>query len=157
MKLKEGDKAPDFTLPDQEGRAHKLSDYKGKWILVYFYPKDNTPGCTMEACALRDHIESIEKNGAVVLGISTDSIKSHEGFAKKYKLPFTILADDEKKVVNLYGVWGKKKFMGREYMGTSRTSFLISPKGKIAKVYEGVKPLSHPKEVIADLGAFQKE
>ncbi|TSC59847.1 MAG: peroxiredoxin Q/BCP [Parcubacteria group bacterium LiPW_15] len=109
MKLKIGDAAPDFTLPDQEGKEHSLSDYRGKWVLVYFYPKDNTPGCTVEACKLRDSIEDIRSAGAEVLGISIDSVESHAGFAKKHELPFPILADSEKKVVNQYGVWGEKK------------------------------------------------
>lgn len=156
VKLKEGDKAPDFILPDQEGKEHSLSDYKGKWVLVYFYPKDNTPGCTIEACSLRDSIEDIRSAGAEVLGISTDSVKSHSGFAGKYKLPFLIFADSDKKVVADYGVWGKKKFMGREYMGTNRVSFLIDKKGRIAKIYEKVKPLGHAKEVLADLELFKK-
>ncbi len=151
VKLKIGDKAPDFTLPDQGGKEHSLSDYKGKWVLIYFYPKDNTPGCTVESCLLRDSIEDIKMAGAEVLGISVDSVKSHSGFAGKYKLPFPILSDEEKEVVNLYGVWGKKKFMGREYLGTNRVSYLIDEKGKIAKIYEKVKPLGHAKEVLADL------
>lgn len=154
MKLKEGNKAPAFTLPDQDGKAKKLSDYKGKWVLLYFYPKDFTPGCTVEACTLRDNIEEIEKHGAAVLGVSTDNVKSHAGMVEKHELPFPLLADEKKEVVKLYGVWGKKKFLGREYMGTNRTSFLIDPKGKIAKIYEKVKPIGHAKEVIAALEEF---
>ncbi len=149
--LNVGDKAPDFTLLDQNNDTVSLSDYTGKWVLIYFYPKDDTPGCTAEACALRDNFPAFKKLGCVVLGISVDSAKSHEKFVKKYELPFTLLADDEKKVVNAYGVWGKKKFMGREYMGTMRTSFLIDPKGVIAKVYEKVKPAEHADEVLADV------
>jgi peroxiredoxin Q/BCP len=155
MQLKIGDKAPNFTLPDQADEKHSLSDYLGKWVLIYFYPKDNTPGCTVESCALRDSIEDIRKGGAEVLGISTDSVKSHFGFADKYKLPFPILSDAEKEVVNLYGVWGKKKFMGREYLGTNRASFLIDGRGKIVKIYEKVKPLGHAKEVLKDLEALK--
>lgn len=154
MELKTGDKAPEFTLPDQEGKEHSLSDYKAKWVLVYFYPKDNTPGCTIEACSMRDSIEDIRRGKAEVLGISVDSVKSHANFAGKYKLPFPILSDSEKEVVKKYGVWGKKKFMGREYTGISRTSFLIDPKGKIAKIYEKVKPLGHAKEVLEDLNTL---
>ena len=148
--------APDFTLSDQEGKEHSLSDYRGKWVLGYFYPKDNTPGCTVEACTLRDSIEDIRSAGAEVLGISIDSVKSHAGFAKKYELPFPILSDFEKKVVNKYGVWGEKKFMGRKYLGTNRVSFLIDEQGKIAQIYEKVKPLGHAKEVLADLESLKK-
>lgn len=151
MKLEEKQKAPDFTLPDQDGKAHTLSDYKGSWVVVYFYPKDNTPGCTKEACAFRDSFPDFKKLKAVVLGISVDSVKSHDKFAAKFELPFTLLSDEEKKVVKAYGVWGKKKFMGREYMGTMRTSFLIDPDGTIAKIYWKVKPAEHADEILADL------
>ncbi len=144
-----GSTAPDFTLQDQEGTSHTLSDYASKWVLLYFYPKDDTPGCTAEACSIRDSWEAFKKAGVVVLGVSTDSVKSHKKFVQKYELPFTLLADDEKKVVALYGVWGKKKFMGREYMGTNRSSFLIDPSGKIATVFEDVKPAEHAQEVLA--------
>ncbi|MDP3710749.1 MAG: thioredoxin-dependent thiol peroxidase [bacterium] len=151
MKLKIGQKAPDFKLPDQDGKIHKLSDYLGQWLLIYFYPKDDTPGCTKEACAIRDSFPAFKKMKAKVLGVSVDSVKSHKKFAEKYRLPFTILADDKKEVVEKYGVWGKKKFMGREYDGTFRTSFLIDPKGKISKIYEQVKPEIHAEEVLKDL------
>ncbi len=143
--------APNFTLPDEKGNNHTLSDYRGKWVLVYFYPKDDTPGCTKEACSIRDNFPKFQKMKAVVFGISKDSVKSHGKFKTKYKLPFTLLADEDKKVMNLYGVWAKKKFMGREYMGTLRTSFLIDPKGKIVKIYEKVKPELHAAEVLDDL------
>ena len=143
--------APDFTLPDQEGKSHSLADYRGKWVLLYFYPKDDTPGCTIEACTIRDQFKDFTKIGAVVLGVSTDSVASHKKFASTYALPFTLLADEYKEVVGRYGVFGEKKFMGKTYMGTSRTSFLIDPKGDIAKVYEKVKPEAHAAEVIADL------
>jgi peroxiredoxin Q/BCP len=156
MKLKIGDKAPTFTLPDQNGQQHKLSAYKGQWVLLYFYPKDDTPGCTKEACAIRDHFPSFEKLTAKVFGVSTDSVKSHGKFVEKYKLPFTLLADTEKELVQAYGVWGKKKFMGREFMGTRRMSFLIDPKGKIAKIYELVKPDSHAEEVLGDLAELTR-
>jgi thioredoxin-dependent peroxiredoxin len=148
--LKAGIKAPDFTLPGSDGRDHTLSDYKGGKVLLYFYPKDNTPGCTVEAEVLRDSKAKYKKAAITVFGISTDSVKSHQGFAKKLGLPFVLLADTEKKVVNLYGVWGKKKFMGREYMGTKRQSFLIGEDGKILKIYEEVKPKDHAAEVLAD-------
>ncbi len=151
---KVGAKAPDFTLPDQDGKEHTLSDYAGKWVLLYFYPKDDTPGCTIEACTIRDQFEDFKSIGAVVLGVSTDSVQSHKKFALSYSLPFTLLADEHKEVVGRYGVFGEKKFMGWEYVGTNRTSFLINPDGKIAKVYEKVKPLVHAEEVIADLKSF---
>ena len=143
--------APDFTLPDQDGVERSLADYRGQWVLIYFYPKDDTPGCTKEACVLRDSLPDFGKLNAVVLGISTDSVKSHKKFAEKYGLPFTLLADEGKEVVNRYGVWGRKKFMGREYDGVFRSSFLIKPDGTIAKVYENVKPEQHAAEVLADL------
>ncbi len=160
---KAGTQAPDFTLPDQEGKEHSLSDYKGKWVLLYFYPKDDTPGCTIEACTIRDQFKDFKKIGAVVLGVSTDSVASHKKFANAYELPFTLLADVTKEVVGQYGVFGEKKFMRRRvapdgvletYMGTMRTSFLIDPEGKIAKIYEKVKPEAHATEVISDLKAL---
>ena len=147
--------APAFTLPDQDNKTHKLSSYKGQWVLLYFYPKDDTPGCTKEACAISANFPAFEKLKVKVLGVSIDSPKKHKKFAEKYSLPFILLADEQKEVVNLYGVWAKKKFMGREYMGTLRTSFLIDPKGKIAKIYEGVKPEIHAEEVLTDLKALQ--
>jgi peroxiredoxin Q/BCP len=152
---KAGQKAPQFVLPDQDGKEHALSDYAGKWVVLYFYPKDDTPVCTKEACTLRDALPNFKKLKAEVLGISIDTVQSHKKFADKYELPFTLLADADKKVVDLYGVWGEKNFMGRTYMGTKRTSFLIGPDGVIKKVYEGVKPLVHAEEVLADLGAFK--
>jgi peroxiredoxin Q/BCP len=144
-------KAPDFTLLDQEGKAHTLSSYKGEWVLLYFYPKDNTPGCTIQACAIRDDYPAFEKLGVRVFGISADSVKSHEKFVEKFQLPFTLLSDEDKKVVTLYGVWQKKKFMGREFMGILRTSFLINPNGVIARVYEDVKAGEHAEMVLKDL------
>lgn len=149
-----GKKAPTFTLPDQDGKTHSLKDYAGRWVLLYFYPKDDTPGCTIEACTIRDQFQDFKKIKAVVLGVSTDSVESHKRFADAYELPFTLLADAEKKVVNLYGVWGEKNMMGKKYMGTKRTSFLIAPDGKIAKVYENVKPPVHAGQVIADIRAL---
>jgi len=156
MTPKEGQLAPDFTLPDQNGETHALSRQRGKWVLLYFYPKDDTPGCTKEACMIRDNLPHFGKLGADVFGISVDSVASHKKFAEKYALPFTLLSDEEKTVVERYGVWGKKKFMGREYMGTSRTSFLVDPEGKIAKVYEDVKPETHAEEVLKDLKTLRK-
>ena len=156
-KLKVGQKAPDFQLPDQNGKLHKLSDSKGKEVLLYFYPKDDTPGCTKEACAIRDIYPDFIKLAITVLGISADSVKSHVKFSDKYKLPFTLLADEDKKVLEKYGAWAKKKFMGREYVGTLRTSFLIDQKGKIKKVYENVKPELHAHEVLRDLKELRRK
>ncbi|MEK7649387.1 MAG: thioredoxin-dependent thiol peroxidase [Patescibacteria group bacterium] len=148
--LKEGSKAPAFNLPDQSGTNHSLKDYVGKWLLIYFYPKDDTPGCTTEACTIRDSFTDFKKSKIAILGVSTDSITSHEKFARKYQLPFPLLADTDKKMVEAYGVWGEKKFMGRTYMGTRRMSFLINPEGKIAKMYSEVKPKEHADQVLAD-------
>lgn len=148
--------APAFSLPDQNGVVHTLKEYKGKWVLLYFYPKDDTPGCTIEACTIRDQFKDFKKIDAAVLGVSTDSVKSHKKFVDAYELPFTLLADEKKEMVGEYGVYGEKKFMGRTYFGTKRTSFLISPDGKIAKVYENVKPEKHAAEVIVDVKSFSK-
>lgn len=157
MKIKINQKAPNFKLKDQNNKIHELLDYLGKWVLVYFYPKDDTPGCTKEACAIRDNFPNFKKLKIVVLGISTDSVESHKKFSEKYNLPFTLLADYKKEVVKKYGVWGNKKFMGREYEGTLRTSFLINPKGKIVKIYKNVKPEIHAEEVLKDLKAMIDE
>lgn len=154
--LKTGILAPDFTLPDQFGITRTLSAFRGKWVILYFYPKDDTPGCTKEACAFRDGFEQFQRADVDILGVSVDSPKKHAKFAEKYDLPFTLLSDEEKKVVRLYKVWGKKKFMGREYMGTKRISYLIDPKGRIAKVYPDVKPNEHADEVLADVRALKK-
>jgi thioredoxin-dependent peroxiredoxin len=155
MKYKIGTKAPDFSLPDQDGKKHALSDYKGKWVLLYFYPKDNTSGCTVEACSMRDNLPQFQKLDAVVFGISPDSAASHKKFAEKYELPFTLLADEKREVVKKYGVWQKKSMMGREYMGVARMSFLVDPKGIIVKIYEKVKPAEHAKEVVTELRELQ--
>lgn len=149
-----GSLAPAWSLPDQSGNVHSLKDYRGQWVVLYFYPKDDTPGCTKEACAFRDHFPAFKKIKAAVFGLSVDSSKKHAKFVEKFQLPFTLLADEEKKVVNAYGVWAKKKFMGREYMGTLRTTFLINPEGKIAKIYEAVKPETHAEEILSDLKEF---
>jgi thioredoxin-dependent peroxiredoxin len=149
--------APNFKLPDQDNQSHQLSDYKGQWVLLYFYPKDDTPGCTTEACSLRDNLPRFNNIKAVVLGISTDSVASHKKFADKYRIPFTLLADENKQVVQQYGVWGEKKFMGRTYMGILRTSFLIDPQGKVAKIYEKVKPAVHAEQVLDDLEQLKKK
>ncbi len=146
-----GSIAPDFALEDQDGVEHTLSQYKGKYVLVYFYPKDDTAGCTKEACTLGEYMPDFSKSDAVILGISADSVKSHKKFAEKYALKFTLLADPEKKAISAYDVWGKKKFMGKEYEGIFRDSFLVAPDGTIAKVYENVKPEKHAAEVLEDL------
>jgi len=146
-----GEIAPDFTLPNQEGELMELSTQKGQYVLLYFYPKDDTPGCTKQACMLRDAIPSFEKIGAKVFGISVDSVSSHKKFSEKYSLSFDLLADIDKTVVNNYGVWGKKSFMGKSYDGISRTSFLIDPEGFVVKVYENVKPELHAEKVLSDL------
>lgn len=144
-------KAPVFSLPDQDGNIHTLKQYFGKKILLYFYPKDDTPGCTTEACNFRDGYEDLVKMGLVVLGVSVDSIKSHKKFADKFILPFPLLSDESHEVCEAYGVWGLKKFMGKEYMGISRSSFLIDEKGNIEKIYEKVKPEVHLGEIIKDI------
>ena len=149
-----GQTAPDFTLLDQSSTAHQLASYRGRWVLVYFYPKDDTPGCTTEACGLRDRFSEFQKIKAVVLGISTDSVESHKKFADKFKLPFPLLSDNQKSVVQAYGVWGEKQFMGKTYLGISRTSFLIDPTGKIAKIYPKVKPEEHTEDILRDLAQF---
>ncbi|NOT29717.1 MAG: thioredoxin-dependent thiol peroxidase [Planctomycetes bacterium] len=154
-KLQPGDAAPDVVLPDQDGNTRKLSELRGKWVLVYFYPRDDTPGCTIEACGLRDAAREYSRAGITVLGISADSSKSHRKFADKFQLSFTLLADEEKSVIRAFGAWGKKKFMGREFDGILRQSFLVDPKGKIAKVYSKVKPEEHAGEVLADMAALQ--
>ena len=143
---KEGSKAPKFP---------SLADNAGKWIVLYFYPKDDTPGCTVEACGFRDNMSALKRAGAVVIGVSADSQKSHAKFATKFDLPFMLLADEDKKIIGDYGVWAKKKFMGREYMGIMRTTFLIDTKGKIARVYEKVSPKEHAEEILADIKALQ--
>lgn len=155
-KLKIDSVAPQFNLPDQTGKMHALQDYAGQWVLLYFYPKDDTPGCTTEACSLRDNLPKFKKLKAKVFGVSTDSVKSHSKFVDKFNLPFTLLSDENKELVKAYDVWQKKKFMGREYMGTMRESFLIDPTGKIVKVYEGVKPETHVEEVLVDLKNYNK-
>jgi peroxiredoxin Q/BCP len=147
--LKEGDKAPDFAVPDGEGNVVRLKDLRGKNVVLYFYPKDDTPGCTKEACAFRDSFAKFKRRGIEVLGVSLDSEKSHQKFAKKFSLPFRLLADTEKKISEAYGTYGKKKFMGREYMGNNRMTFLIDEKGKIKKIFEKVKPDEHAEEVLA--------
>jgi peroxiredoxin Q/BCP len=148
LKLKAGDKAPDFTASTQDGQKVSLSGFKGKHVVLYFYPRDDTPGCTKEACAFRDEFAEFKKKGAVVLGVSTDPAKSHAKFAQKYKLPFTLLADEDKHIVQAYGAWGQKSFLGRKYMGIFRVTFLIGPDGTIKQVWPLVQPAEHPAEVL---------
>lgn len=150
--LKAGKKAPDFTLFDQDGKEHSLSDYKGSYVLIYFYPKDDTPGCTKEACAIRDDYGAFENLGVKVLGISKDSVESHKKFAKKYDLPFTLLADIGKKIIKKYGA--TKKFFNN--IVTKRISYLIGKDGKILKVYPKVDPTTHANEILEDITAFKK-
>jgi thioredoxin-dependent peroxiredoxin len=151
MKLKEGDKAPEFAAETSGGGKITLAEFKGRHVILYFYPKDDTPGCTKEACAFRDTFASFKEKKAVVLGVSTDSAKSHDKFVAKYKLPFTLLVDEDKRIVQAYGVWGEKVFMGRKYLGTHRVTFLIGPDGRIQKIWPEVKPELHAREVLAAL------
>jgi peroxiredoxin Q/BCP len=151
MPIKAGIPAPDFELLDDANMACKLSDFRGRYVLLYFYPKDDTPGCTKEACNFRDDYSAYQKAGVVILGVSPDSVESHVKFKKKFDLPFPLLADVGHKVCDMYGVWGPKKFMGREYEGVLRTTFLIDAQGKIARVFENVRPSEHSKEVLASV------
>jgi thioredoxin-dependent peroxiredoxin len=146
--LKEGTVAPDFTVKDANGETVRLKDLRGQKVVLYFYPKDDTPGCTKEACSFRDAFAAYKKRNIRVLGVSTDSEASHQKFANKYKLPFTLLADTDHAIADAYGVYGQKKFMGRSYMGINRMTFLIDEKGKIKKVFEKVKPEDHASEVL---------
>jgi peroxiredoxin Q/BCP len=151
LKLKEGDFAPEFSAAASGGGNVSLGDFQGRNVILYFYPKDDTPGCTKEACAFRDQFSEFKKRGAVILGVSTDPVKAHEKFVEKFKLPFMLLADEDKKIVTAFGVWGGKSFMGRKYMGTHRVTFLIGPDGRIKKIWPRVKPPEHAAEVLAAL------
>lgn len=151
MELKEGMKAPDFTLPDSQGNDVTLSSFRGKNVILYFYPKDNTKGCTLEAVNFRDNYEEIKEKDTIILGVSKDSIKSHVSFINKYKLPFILLSDEEGKVCGLYGVWKAKKMYGREYMGIERTTFLIDKEGNIVKIFPKVKVQGHVDEIMDQL------
>jgi len=148
MPIEPGIKAPDFSLPDENNLTRRLSDFRGRPIVLYFYPKDDTPGCTTEACGFRDDYSAYIKADLVVLGVSPDSPQSHAKFKEKYSLPFPLLADNGHKVCDEYGVWGPKKFMGRGYEGVLRTTFLIDSNGRIAKVFENVRPAEHSTEVL---------
>jgi peroxiredoxin Q/BCP len=149
MKLKVGDKAPAINAKDQNGNEISLTQFKGKKVVLYFYPKDSTPGCTKEACNFRDNYKPLQKKGYEVIGVSADSEKSHLKFIEKYELPFPLIADTDQKVVNDYGVWGLKKFMGREYMGINRTTFLIDEKGKIEKLIEKVDTENSTEQILS--------
>lgn len=148
--LKAGDKAPEINARDQDGKAISLKEFIGKKVILYFYPKDDTPGCTAESCNLRDNYNSLGKKGYEVIGVSIDDEKSHTRFKKKYKLPFRLIADTDKKVVHDYGVWGKKKFMGREFEGIRRTTFVIDEKGKIEKIIREVDTADHTEQILND-------
>lgn len=146
--LKEGDKAPDFTANDQNGIPVSLSDYKGKEVILYFYPKDDTPGCTAEACSFRDNYQLLLQSGYEVLGVSTDSEKSHQKFISKYELPFVLIADNDKKIVEAYGVWVEKSMYGKKYMGTARKTFLIGKDGVIRKIIDKVDTKNSSRQVL---------
>lgn len=146
--LKEGDKAPEFTAIDQFGKQISLSDYKGKKVILYFYPKDNTPGCTAEACNLRDNEKALLNKGFKIIGISSDSDKSHKKFTEKYSLPFPLIPDTEKKIITDYGIWGPKKFMGKKYEGINRATFIISEDGFIEKIITKVKTKDHTNQIL---------
>ena len=148
MSLEVGQKAPDFEAKIETGETIKLSDFKGKKVILYFYPKDNTPGCTAQACNLRDNYEALQKAGYVVLGISSDSEKSHQKFIDKQELPFSLIADEDKKVHELYGTWVEKSMYGRKYMGTARTTFVIDEEGKIEEIIEEVKTKEHTAQIL---------
>ncbi|MFC4874235.1 thioredoxin-dependent thiol peroxidase [Negadavirga shengliensis] len=148
MSLKVGQKAPDFESYDQDGNPIKLSDFKGKKVVLYFYPKDNTPGCTAQACDLRDNYEGLQKAGYEVLGISSDSVKSHRKFIDKHELPFTLIADEDRSVHEKYGTWVEKQMYGRTYMGTARTTFIIDENGVIEEIIDKVKTKEHSKQII---------
>jgi thioredoxin-dependent peroxiredoxin len=150
-KLVKGDKAPGFSFSDHDGNTRQLSDYLGKKVILYFYPKDNTPGCTLEACSLRDGYEVLRSKGFEVIGVSADSIKSHEVFKTRFNLPFELVSDFDKSVLNSYGVWGEKKFMGKKFMGIIRTTFIIDEKGLIANVIEKVNTKDHAKQILEEM------
>ncbi|MFZ9739700.1 MAG: thioredoxin-dependent thiol peroxidase, partial [Prochlorotrichaceae cyanobacterium] len=155
MSLNIGDPAPSFSLPNSEGNPVSLADFQGQWLVIFFYPRDNTPGCTTEACGFRDHYDRLQEAGVALLGINTDNEKSHQKFISKYNLPFPLLCDSDAAVATRYESYGLKKFMGKEFMGIFRKSFIIDPSGKIAKIYPKVKPANHGEEVLADLIALQ--
>lgn len=155
--LKVGKKAPAFKLADQEGKVQTLKEYAGKWVLLYFYPKDDTPGCTKEACTISEVYKDFKRLGVTVMGVSKDSVKSHKKFALKYSLPFTLLSDESTEMIQKYGAWAEKTMRGKKYMGTLRVSYLVSPDGMIAKVYPDVDPANHALQLLTDLKTIKKE
>jgi len=152
-----GKKAPTFSLPDQNGKMHSLDMYTGKWVVLYFYPKDDTPGCTKEACGFRDMQKEFAAHNALIFGISCDDENSHHAFIKKYNIPFDLLADTQKEVVEKYGVWVEKNMYGKKYMGIARTTFLLHPNGTIAKMYTTVKVGEHSATVLKDIKSLAEE
>ena len=154
--LKIGRKAPTFTLKDQDGNEQTLKVFAGKWLLIYFYPKDDTPGCTKEACMIAEVYQDFKKLGVTVLGVSKDTSRSHKKFAEKYKLPFTLLSDTSTEMIQAYGAWAEKSMFGKKYMGILRISYLINPEGKVAKVYPDVDPANHALELLKDIKALKK-
>ncbi len=150
-KLKTGDPAPGFTFTGNDGTTRNLTDYLGKKVILYFYPRDNTPGCTLEACSLRDGYEELRSRGFEVVGVSADSAKSHEGFIAKFNLPFSLVSDTDKSILMAYGVWGEKKFMGRQFMGILRTTFVIDEQGRIAKIIDKVNTKNHAQQVLEEI------
>lgn len=155
--LKEGDRAPSFSLTDQNGKIHELEDYKGQKIILYFYPKDETPGCTKEACAFRDLFEEYKKRNIKVLGISKDSEKSHKNFKEKHNLPFDLLTDEKREVLEKYGALTKKNLYGKIFMGIQRITFVIDEEGKIIKIYPKVKPEEHAEQIIQDIEQLKEK
>jgi len=153
MSISAGTSAPDFVLPDENGTQRRLSDYRGQTVILYFYPKDDTPGCTTEACNFRDDYSAFREAGVTILGVSADTVKSHGKFKQKYELPFPLLADVDHVVCEQYGVWAEKQFMGRNYMGVLRSTFLIDPGGKITQIFENVRPSEHSAELLAAIKA----
>lgn len=150
-------KAPSFTLPDQNGKSHTLADYKGSWVVLYFYPKDDTPGCTLEACIFRDNTAEFENMGAVILGVSKDTVASHAKFQSKHKLTFPLLSDGDGSVCKAYGVIKEKSLLGQTFTGISRDTFLIDPKGNVVKEYRGVNPLTHVANIKKDILLMQSK
>ncbi|HRN70282.1 MAG TPA: thioredoxin-dependent thiol peroxidase [Candidatus Woesebacteria bacterium] len=157
MAIQIGNQAPEFTLPDQLGVLHNLTQYRGRWIVLYFYPKDDTPGCTKEACSFRDNFESLKEKGIVVLGVSKDTQASHKKFSEKYNLNFTLLSDESTEMIKRYEAFGEKKFMGKTFQGILRTTYVIDPQGIVRKVYENVKPQDHAQEILRDIVSLQQE
>jgi peroxiredoxin Q/BCP len=154
--LEQNDLAPHFSLPDQDGATHTLEEFRNQWLIVYFYPKDDTPGCTKEACSFRDRFEQLKQRGVALVGISKDTVESHKKFGEKYHLPFPLLSDETGEVIQEFDAWGTKKFMGREYKGILRMSFLINPSGQVVKIYKDVNPADHVQEILQDLEVYQE-